>query len=199
MIQDLISWTESWAYHKNSKLALFFLAFGESFFFPVPPDVLLITLGVIIPKEALFLAGITTVGSVAGGCFGYLLGLKGGLPILKMFVKKDKLEYVHAVFERYEYWAIIIAAFTPIPYKVFTIAAGVFYIKFIPFLIASFIGRGARFFLVGLCLFIWGENIKFILTNYFDYFSILLILGVIAGFLALRLIKKLCGRRGGVA
>jgi membrane protein YqaA with SNARE-associated domain len=188
-MEELILWTEKWAYHPNSKIALFLLAFAESSFFPVPPDVLLIALGVLKPNSAIYLAGLTTMGSVMGGCFGYLLGLKGGLPLLRRFFKKDKLEVVHNLFEKYEYWAITIAAFTPIPYKVFTIAAGIFYIKFIPFIFASLIGRGGRFFLVGFTLLIFGEKIKSLLRNYFDYFSLLLVVGVILGFLALRLIK----------
>lgn len=175
-----------WATTPYGHLALFILAFAESSFFPIPPDVLLIALGLIKPSSALWLSAITTIGSVLGGMIGYFIGIKGGKPILERLVKKEKIILVHNYFERYEAWAIFIAAFTPIPYKVFTIAGGVFYINFKKFVLASICGRGGRFFIVGTLIMFFGEQIKYLISKYFDIFSVVFVVLLILGFYCLR-------------
>ena len=107
---------------------LFILAFIESSFFPIPPDILLIILTLANPEMAIIFAAICTVGSVLGGIFGYYIGVAGEHIILEKFIAKDKIEKAHKLFGKYGPWAIFIAGFSPIPYKVFTVAAGVFYI-----------------------------------------------------------------------
>ncbi|MDI6794257.1 MAG: YqaA family protein [bacterium] len=186
MIKELITWTAHWAETAYGPIALFILAFAESSFFPIPPDILLIALGVLNPPGALFFSAIATAGSVLGGMFGYLIGIKGGRPILEWLVAKDKIVLVHSYFEKYEAWAIFIAGFTPIPYKVFTIAAGAFYINFKRFVIASLLGRGGRFFLVGGLITFFGEDMKVFMERHLDVLSILFVVLLILGVYALR-------------
>jgi membrane protein YqaA with SNARE-associated domain len=186
----LIEWTKNWAYTPHSLLALFGISFIEASFFPVPPDVLLITMGLLAPKKALIFSAIATVGSTLGGCFGYLIGIKGGYPILRRLAKKQTIDKVHKYFQRYEAWAILTAAFTPIPYKIFSISAGVFYVNFKIFVLASLIGRGGRFFLVGLVLMLTADALREFIFKYFEIFTILFIILLILGFISLRFITK---------
>lgn len=182
ILEPLVNWTLSWANTPYSQLALFLLAFAESSFFPVPPDLLLIALALINPGLSLILASICTVGSVIGGMFGYLIGFVGGKPLLEKFVSRPKIRLVRDYFQKYEAWAIGIAAFTPIPYKVFTIASGVFYIDFLKFVYVSVLGRGGRFFLVAGTIALFGERIKRLIEDYFDIFSIAFVVLLIGGF-----------------
>lgn len=149
------------------------LAFVESSFFPVPPDLLLIAMSINTPEKALLFALICTSFSTLGGALGYAIGKFGGRPVFyKFFSKKAHyLEKVENMYTKYGLWAVFAAAFTPIPYKVFTIASGVFTFNFISFMLASFIGRGIRFFIIGISLMFFGDKIK----NYLE----LLILAVI--------------------
>lgn len=188
MLSDLIQWTIHWAKTPYGALALFMLAFVESSFFPIPPDLLLIPLAILQPPLALLYAAICTVGSVLGGMFGYFIGLKGGKPVLERFVARERIVAIHNYFDRYNAWAIGIAGFTPIPYKVFTIAAGVFYINFRLFVLASLVGRGGRFFLIGALILIFGPQIQFLITKHLAWASLLFVLLLLGGFLALRLL-----------
>jgi len=169
---------------------LFLLSFAESSFFPVPPDVLLIALALIKPETGFYLAAITTLGSVLGAIFGYFIGLKGGRPLLERFISKERILFVHDYFNKYEAWAIGIAGFTPIPYKIFTISAGVFYINFTKFVLVSILARGGRFFLVGGVIFLFGPAIKISIEKHFNLFTIALILLIILGFAAIKLLTK---------
>ncbi len=186
MLANLLQWTIHWAHTPYGVLALFVLAFAESSFFPIPPDVLLIALAVISPPLALAYAAVCTVGSVLGGMFGYVIGLKGGKPLLERLVSKEKIATVHAYYDHYNAWAVGIAGFTPIPYKVFTIAAGVFYINFRIFVLASCLGRGGRFFLVGGVILLFGPQIQSFLVKYYDWASLAFVVLLVGGFLVLR-------------
>ncbi|MFQ5893883.1 MAG: YqaA family protein [Nitrospinota bacterium] len=180
-----MQWTIYWAQTPYGAVALFVLAFAESSFFPIPPDVLLIALGILSPPLVLLYAAICTAGSVLGGMFGYLIGLKGGKPILERLVAREKIVAVHNYFDRYNVWAIGIAGFTPIPYKVFTIAGGVFYINFRLFVLASCLGRGGRFFLVGGLIFAFGPQIQTLLIQHLNWASLVFVALLVGGFLAL--------------
>jgi len=186
MIENLLTWTIQWAQTPFGSLALFLIAFAESSFFPIAPDVLLIALSLINPSFSLIYALITLIGSVLGGMFGYLIGIKGGKPLLKRVVSKEKIELAHNYFERFEAWAIIIAGFTPIPYKVFTISAGALYVNFKTFVIASIIGRGGRFFIVGFSILLFGKEIESFLKRNFNLASIVFIILLFAGFIILK-------------
>ncbi|MEZ4501020.1 MAG: YqaA family protein [Dehalococcoidia bacterium] len=179
MIDALHDWLVAWADSDAGPAALFGLSAAESVFFPLPPDPLLIALGLRHPVNALWYALITTAGSVLGALIGHWLGRRFGRPLLERLHAKY-LDRVEALFVRHGFAAIFIAALTPIPYKVFTIAAGAFGISRTPFLIASIVGRGARFFLVGALIFIWGDRFQTFLDERFDLVMMAMGLMVIA-------------------
>jgi membrane protein YqaA with SNARE-associated domain len=163
-------------------VGLSILSFAESFFFPIPPDVVYIPLAILNPKNAFFYAFITTFFSVLGGIFGYYLGKIGGRPLIKKIVSEEKLYQVKLFYARYDVLAVIIGGFTPIPYKIFSISAGIFDISLKKFILASIIGRGGRFFLVCALIFFFGSRIKYFLENYFEIFTIIFTLLLIGGF-----------------
>lgn len=186
MIHDLYNWVLSWAAHPHAQWALFILAVAESSFFPIPPDVLLIAMGIADPENALRFALITSVGSVLGGTAGYGIGHFGGRPVIKRFLSEKNRLAAESLYNRYDIWAIAIAGFTPIPYKVFTISAGVFAIRFGNFLFASALSRPARFFLIGGALKIWGKDIQGLIENYFNVASVIFVVLLVGGFLLIR-------------
>ncbi|GFR34227.1 phosphatase PAP2 family protein [Thermobrachium celere] len=171
-------------------LGLIVLAFAESSFFPIPPDVVLIPMCLMDKSMSLIYALSTTLSSVAGGVFGYYIGKRFGKPILKKLFKEDKIDKVGYYFDKYGGWSIVIAGFTPIPYKIFTIAAGVFNVNFITFVTASLIGRGMRFFLEGILIFYMGDSAKYFITNYFEYITIGVALLLIVFYGLFRYLKK---------
>ncbi len=190
IVKQLVEWVVAWANSPYGPAALFVIAFAESSFFPVPPDTLLIPLGIANPSLALLFALVCTVGSVIGGMFGYWIGIKGGRPVALKLFGEDKVMFVQLMYQRYDVWAIFIAAFTPIPYKVFTIAAGVFVLDFKRFVLASIVGRGARFFLVGGAIFLFGDTIQYLIANYFEVAVSAFTLLLIGGFLVLNYVAR---------
>ena len=168
---------------------LFLVSFAESSFFPVPPDLILIPLALLNPELALWYAFITTAASVLGGIFGYYIGHRAGRPILARFVSANRMAQVEGMFDKYGGWAVAIAGFTPIPYKVFTIASGLCRINKTTFITASFIGRGARFFLEGLLITLLGAGAKDFLSQYLELGTIVITVLVIAGYMIFTLIK----------
>lgn len=183
MLKSLVKWTLD-KFLPFGPWGLFVLSFAESSFFPVPPDVLLIALALVEPKASFFLAAVTTAGSVLGAMFGYFIGLKGGRPILRKFVSEEKIASIHNYFAKYDAWAVGIAGFTPIPYKVFTIASGVFYINFFRFVLVSILARGARFFLVGTAIYMFGNVAKAYISKYFNVITIAFVVLLVLGFYA---------------
>ncbi|OFV68113.1 DedA family protein [Methanosarcinales archaeon] len=184
---DLVNWTIA-ILEPYGSAGLFLLAFIESSFFPVPPDVLLIGLSLLKPEHAIFYGFVATIGSVSGGVFGYWIGFKLGEPILEHFTSKKRIETVHDYFDRYEAWAVGIAGLTPIPYKVFTIAAGIFYVNLRRFILASLIGRGLRFMTVGIVLFLYGESIVEFIELYFGWITIgIALIAILLAFVYYRL------------
>ncbi|OEU67294.1 MAG: cytochrome B, partial [Desulfobacterales bacterium PC51MH44] len=185
MLRRLYDWVLSWAETPYGTWALFLLAFSESSFFPIPPDILLIALAVAIPRKSLKYALICSVGSVLGGCFGYLIGWQFmasiGDRIIDFYGLTPKFEYIAALYNKYDAWAVGIAGFTPIPYKVFTISAGAFNINFSVFVIASMLSRSARFFLVGGLIYIFGPTIQSFIDKYFNILAIAFTVLLIAG------------------
>lgn len=189
-LKRLYDWVLHWAETPYAIPALFILAFTESSFFPVPPDVLLITLSLSIPKKAFKYAFICTVSSVIGGMAGYFIGLQLmdliGMPILKFYGAMEKYEYLQALYMRYDAWVVGIAGFTPIPYKVFTIAGGAFKISFPVFVLASIAGRAGRFFLVAGFIYLYGPPIKNFIDKYFNLLTFLFFALLIGGFLLIK-------------
>lgn len=188
-IRKLYEWVLHWAETPYALPALFVLAFTESSFFPVPPDLLLITLAISLPKKAFGYATVCTAGSVSGGIFGYGIGLKFmdiiGFPILNLYGAMEQYEYVQKIYMKYDAWAVGMAAFTPIPYKVFTIAAGAFKINFPVFVMASIAGRAGRFFLVAGIIYIFGPQVRDFIDKYFNLLTIVFFALLVGGFIVL--------------
>ncbi len=189
VINNLIQWTKD-VFLPHGPLGLFVLSFIESSFFPIPPDILLVVLAIMNPDQALLLATIATVGSTLGGLLGYFIGYTGKKTILDKFVSKEKIGKVHRLFNKHGAWAIFIAGFTPIPYKIFTIAAGVFYIDLKKFIIASFTSRGLRFFAEAILIILFGSQIQSLLENNFDIISLIAGALLIVIFIIYKKIKK---------
>ena len=187
----LVDWMLGWAQSPGGTTALFIIAFAESSFFPIPPDVLLIAMALVRPDAAFVLALVCSAGSLLGGMFGYLIGYLGGRPLLHKIFSESKIQVVKSAFEKYEVWAIAVAGFTPVPYKVFTLSAGTFEIPFKPFVAVSAVSRSARFFLVAGAIYLWGESVKHLLTKYFNWFSLVFMVLLIGGFIG---IKYVAGR-----
>lgn len=162
----------TWAAHRHAIYYLIALAFSESSFFPIPPDVLLAPMCLAKPKRSWWYATITTISSAVGGLFGYLIGMFAFTliqPYLQKFGYMPAYLTAHNWFTVWGFWALFIAAFSPIPYKVFTIAAGTLHMSIIPFIVASLIGRGLRFFLVAGLIFWGGEKMEHVLRKYVDW------------------------------
>ena len=137
-------------------------SFIESFFLVPPPDFLLITMDLAKPEKAMWYATVCTITSALFGAFGYLIGFFGGRPVFNFLFrnKKEQFEGVEKLYNKYGSLAVFFSAFTPIPYKVFTIASGILNMNFLKFMVASFFGRGLRFFIVSAVLMLFGETIK---------------------------------------
>lgn len=169
---------------------LFLVAFAESSFFPIPPDVLLVPLVLAAPKLALWYAALCTASSLAGGVFGYFIGRRAGRKILLRFTTEERIAGVQKLFDRWGGWAVGIAAFTPIPYKVFTIAGGLFRVGRTAFVTASVIGRGGRFFLEALLLQRYGRSIVAFITQNFELLTIGITLIIALGYWLFILIRR---------
>jgi len=177
-----------WSQHRFAPRYLAGLSFIESSFFPFPPpDVMLAPMSLSQPGKAWFFAGLTTVASVAGGIFGYLIGMffyeaLSLEQVLKDVNYWDKFMLARSWFDEWGFWAVFLAGFTPVPYKLFTITAGVISMSFLPFVLASFIGRGARFYLVAGLMKWGGEPMEAKLRKYVDVLGWLMILIVVIAY-----------------
>ena len=172
-------------------LGLMLNSFVESFFLVPPPDILLIGMDLKNPELALYYAFLSTLASAVGGAVGYGIGIWFGRPAFDWLFSglqkkgnskaKEYFDKVESLYNKFGAWAVFFAAFTPIPYKVFTIASGILRMNFLWFFIASFVGRGGRFFIVSLVLMLFGEKIK----NNIELVIALLTVGIILFFIIL--------------
>ncbi|MBL4940089.1 MAG: DedA family protein [Colwellia sp.] len=157
----IYNWTIKWAEHKFAPRILALLTFAESIFFPIPPDVLLAPMVLAKPEKAWYLASLTTVASILGGVVGYILGYlmfePWIQPLITEFGYQHRFDVAMNWFSEWGVWVVFIAGFSPIPYKLFTVSAGFLQMAFLPFLLASAVGRGMRFFLVA-GLIRWGGS-----------------------------------------
>jgi membrane protein YqaA with SNARE-associated domain len=192
MLRRAYDWVLSWAHSPYGVPALFILAFAESSFFPIPPDVLLIALALSRPSKAFVFAAVCSAGSVLGGIFGYIIGFYLmeliGEHIIGLYGLEGKYEYIQELYRNYDAWAVGIAGFTPIPYKAFTITAGAFKINFPVFVAASFVSRSLRFFIVTFLIYKYGKPIKVFIERYFNILSLLFVLLLVGGFILLKYI-----------
>lgn len=172
LLHELSDWTLSLAESEWALVLLVLVAFSESIFFPIPPDPLLIAIGIADPPAAIWAAALATLASVAGGVVGHYLGRRVGRPLLYKFVSEDKVSRAEALFERYGAWAILAAAITPIPYKVFTILAGVMNLRMRPFLLASLVGRSIRIMTVGVLIYLFGESVREFIDHNFELLTV---------------------------
>lgn len=192
LIDELIKWTRD-TFMPIGDIGLFILAFMESSVFPVPPDILLVALSLANTSLALYYATITTIGSLLGGVAGYYLGLKGGRRIAKRIFSERMIDKADNYFKEYGAWAVLIAAFSPIPYKVFTITAGIFKVNLKKFVIASIIGRGARFYAESVLIMLWGEEILAFIDSNLEIITLItaaVIIAVVVLRKRLAIIKK---------
>ena len=181
-----------WSKHPHATYYLGSLSFAESSFFPIPPDVMLAPMSIARPDRAWQLAFLTTLTSVLGGIFGYLIGALAFEyiePWLQTSSYWPKFETAQTWFEEWGVWVVVVAGFSPIPYKLFTVTAGLLSLALIPFIIASFIGRGARFYLVAGLLKFTGPRLEPLILKYVEWIgwiTVLLLVAVISWFKLLR-------------
>ncbi len=188
-MRRLYGWILHWADTPHGLLALAILALAEASFFPLPPDPLLIALCLGATGRALRFAAVTTVASVLGGIIGYGIGAVVWMSVSGFFfdfipgVTPESFATVQGYYERWDFWAVFFAGLTPVPYKVFTISAGVFAINFPVFVLASLLSRALRFFLVAGLIYRFGESIGSFIDRHFNLltwaFGLLLVLGFV--------------------
>ena len=159
---------DAWMASPYALVILGLLSFSESSFFLIPPEVMVIPMGIAAPEKALLYGLFISLLSLFGAMFGYFLGQKGGKPVLRKLFKEKHTKSVETLFQKYDTKAIFIAAFTPIPYKVFTISAGVFDLDYKRFMVASIIGRTARYMIIMGLIYFFGENIRYFIENQLD-------------------------------
>ncbi len=191
----LYDWVLRWATKPSAGAALFLLALAESSFFPIPPDVLLIAIVIADKQRAWRAAAIATAGSVLGGLLGYLIGW-GFWGVASEFFYRwvpgftpEVYERVAALYETHNFWVVFTAGFTPIPYKVITIGAGVAMVSLPTFFIASTLSRGARFLLVAALLHHYGLPIRRLLDRHLWWLTLLFAALLVAGFAALSALR----------
>lgn len=182
----------SWSEHPRAKTILALLSFSESVIFPIPPDVMLAPMAMTQPDKAWRLAFLTTVSSAAGGVLGYFLGFWAFetvvLPAVETLGYESKLEIVKSWFATWGFWIVFIAGFSPVPYKLFTVTAGVMQIAFFPFLLASVISRGLRFYLVAWLLKTGGPKMAVKLREYVDRIGWSLVILLIVAYIVVQLV-----------
>ena len=182
IFSKLYDLTLGWAKHKYAERWLFGVSFAESSFFVIPPDVMLAPMVLARPDRAWRLAFLTTVASVLGGVLGYLIGLYAMdaiMPYVQQYGYADKLAVVQTWFDQWGLWALLIAGFSPVPYKLFTIASGAMGLALLPFILVSLLGRGARFFLVAALVKAAGPKFEPVLKRYVDALGWLIVLLVV--------------------
>lgn len=195
-MKRLYLWVLHWADTPYGTPALFLLAVAESSFFPVPPDVLQIALSISKPRRSFFYAAVSGLGSVVGGVFGWLIGwafwaaLGGFFQQYVPGCSPENIAYVGRLYNENAFLTILGAAFTPIPYKVFTISAGIFQVPLWVLLVASLIGRFGRFLAVGVCIFLFGPSIRRALDRYFGIASLVFFALLVGGFLVIKYLLR---------
>jgi len=182
-------WFVARAHGPHAKAWLWFLSFSEASILPIPPDILLVAILLAGASRWLYYALITTVASTLGGAFGYLVGSvlfeTIGKFIISFYGLESEMLYIAKLFADNAFLAIFSAAFTPIPYKIFTVSAGFFSVDFWTFLLASIIGRGMRFFAIGYITKLWGKQLGRFIFKYFNILSLVIILwGILLLFFA---------------
>ena len=182
-----------WSAGKNAVYYLFAVAFIESSFFPIPPDIMLIPMVLANKNDAWKIAGIATIGSVLGGFFGYAIGMfcfdAIAKPIIDFYNLMHQFEELRSYYLKYGSWIVLFAGITPFPYKIITIASGLVQLNFAVFTVASIISRGLRFYIIAGLLYKFGTPIKSFIEKHFGILSLLLFAALVAGFYVIKFIK----------
>ena len=168
----------TWSKHPKAPWYLGGMSFAESSFFPIPPDVMLMPMALAKPEKAFQYAWITTIFSLLGGLLGYAIGywlLDTVWPLIESIGYVDKYRQIEGFFADYGVWIVFIAGFSPIPYKLFTVTAGATSMALLPFIVASLIGRGTRFFLVAWLMKVGGERYEPKIRKWIDWIGWLVI------------------------
>ncbi|WP_334150318.1 YqaA family protein [Hyphomicrobium sp.] len=190
MMRRLYDWMMAKARSERAPHALFWVAFIESSFFPIPPDVMLIPMVIANRLKAWWYATVATIGSVIGGVFGYLIGYfffeQIGRPILEFYGKAESFGQFTSWFNDWGVWILIIKGMTPFPYKVLTITAGVTHMPLVEFMLASVIARAMRFYLVAGLLYFFGEPIREFIEKRLNVVTTVFIVLLVLGFVAIR-------------
>ncbi len=192
LLKRLYLWVLHWAETPYGTPALFLLSFAESSFFPIPPDVLQIALSVSKPKRSFYYAAVSGLGSVLGGLAGWIIGFAFWAVVGGFFfahipgVTEENFAKVRDLYQANAFLALLGAAFTPIPFKVFTISAGVFEISLWILLVASTIGRLGRFMLVAAFIYAFGPSVKTLLDKYFELATLAFFALLVLGFVVIR-------------
>jgi membrane protein YqaA with SNARE-associated domain len=193
LVRRLYDWVLGWAESRYASWALGVHATTESFIFPIPVDPLLMALSLSKPRRALHYALLASIFSVLGGLIGYAIGMWAleavGMKIIAAFHAEETFRSLQASFQEYTFWAIMAAGFTPLPFKVFTIAAGACSVSLTPFLAGAIISRSTRFFLVAGLIRVFGPAIKEKIDRYFDLFSVIFVALLIGGFFVLKAVR----------
>lgn len=162
----------NWSHHRHAPYYLAGVSFAESSFFPIPPDVMLIPMVMSKPHKAWDFAAITTISSILGGILGYLMGYFAfewlGQPLIQAFGYEEQYQTLVSWFSKYGFIAVVLAGFTPIPYKLFTLAAGATQMALFPFIVGSIVGRGLRFYLVAALIRYLGKRLEPVIVRYID-------------------------------
>ena len=190
MLRDLYDWTLSLARTRHALLALAFVSFIESSFFPIPPDILMIPMILARPDQAFRIATVCTIASVLGGLAGYGIGAflfeEAARPILLLYGKMDQFNEMAQRFNEYGAWAVLFAGITPFPYKVITIFAGATQLDMTVFMVSSLVARGARFFLIAALLWRYGAPMKLFIERRLGLLATLTLVFLFLGFYAAR-------------
>lgn len=188
MFKQLYDWTIGLANSRRAPQALAAVSFAESSFFPVPPDVMLVPMTMARPDRAWHYAAICTIASVLGGIAGYLIGAllydTVGAWLIRLYGYGDKMEAFRALYQQHGHWIILIKGFTPIPFKLITIASGLAGYDFLMFVLLSAITRGARFFLVAGVMNRFGGPIRRFIEGNLTLVGIVTLVAIIGGFAA---------------
>ncbi|MFI3259234.1 MAG: YqaA family protein [Rikenellaceae bacterium] len=199
IFKRLYEWMLSWGNSRYGAVALLLFAIAESSFFPIPPDVLLIALCLGAQSKSFRYAAICTAGSLIGAVCGYMIGsmlwttATGDNTALATFFfdnvfSEAAFHRVEDLYHQYDFWIIFTAGFTPIPYKIFTITAGLFDVEFVMFILASAVARGARFFLVAGLIYRFGAPIKGFIDKYFNLLAIAFTVVLIGSFALIKMV-----------
>ena len=192
LFRSAYDWVLHWAATPYALPALCVISFVESSFFPIPPDILLIAMTVAVPALWMRFSLFCSIASVLGGMFGYFIGYQFmdlvGQRIVSFYHLQETFDKIGGLYNENQGWAVAAAGFTPLPYKIFTLAAGTFKIDFPTFVAASAISRSARFFLVGFLIYKFGPPIKVLIEKYFNLFTIVFFVLLVLGFYLLKFV-----------